>query len=89
MSKWLVDSVYQIAPTKVELIRESACFAYVKFESGSGRQVKKENQLFDTFAEAKQYMIDKLENELAEINRTGYLLQERLERLNALEEPHD
>ena len=89
MSKWLVDSAYQIAPTKVELIRESACFAYVKFESGSGRQVKKENQLFDTFAEAKEYMLAQSLHCLACAKKEVARAQAKHDAILSLEEPHD
>lgn len=90
MSKWLVDSVYQTAPTKVDVISESECYAEIRIvETGWSGKFKKENQIFDTFEEARQYMVDRLEKELEEINRQGYLFQERLERLSAMEEPHD
>lgn len=89
MIKWLVDSVYQIAPTKVEVITQSACFANVKFESGHGRRVKIENQLFDTFADAKDYMVAQSLHRLACAKKEVARAQEKHDALLALEEPHD
>jgi hypothetical protein len=90
MSKWLVDSIYQTQPTKVELLSESACFATVKLPNmREPIRIKKEDQLFDTFDDAKQFMVDGLEEERHKAKRDLDRIQDKLLLLTAMEEPHD
>jgi hypothetical protein len=90
MNKWLIDSIYQTAPTKIEVLSESECFAKIRIiETEWSGRCRKENQIFDTFADAKDYMVAQSLDRLARAKQEVARAQEKHDALIAMEEPHD